>query len=80
MNIKEVTRQIAEEMNEKEINAVVLALVAGFDRVHPEGEMICLALPKFDQVERKRLLESTYRMILEETYDKETGKAIENEF
>ena len=41
-----------------EINEIIQAVIRRYQRVYPDWEVVFLALPKNDPVERKRLLET----------------------
>ena len=63
MEMKDILRLIAEEMGENQINDVILAVGRGFERVHPQMELVCVAIPKNDEKERKEILRCMCRVL-----------------
>ena len=76
METSNIIKVIAEEMDELQLNDIVAAMCKGFERVNPQEELVCMVLPKQGKKERREILSSVFRKVLEEEYDKITGKPI----
>ena len=76
MDINEVLQYTRNEMPYEECNKMISALMAAFDRIHPDKELVWIGLPKFDRTERKDILEYAFRQLMSETFDEETGEPV----
>jgi len=63
METTDILKAIAEEMGEIQINDVIRAVCKGFERIDPQRELVCIAIPKYDKKQRRKILRSVYQML-----------------
>ena len=73
METNEIIKAISEEMEEIQLNEIIVAMCKGFERVNPQGELVCIMIPRQGKKERRKILRDVCRKVLEEAYDKATG-------
>lgn len=76
METSEIIKALSEEMEEMQFQDVIMAMCKGFHRINPQEELVCIVLPKQGKEERRRILNFVCQKVLEEEFDKVTGKPI----
>ena len=76
METSKIIKAISEEMDEMQFNDVIMAMCKGFERINPQKELVCMVLPKQGKEEREKILHFVCQQVMEEEFDKVTGKPI----
>ncbi len=63
MEKEAVVNWIKAEMSGENVSEVLLAVLAGWERLNPGDELVWLSLPRFDETARRELLDRALGMM-----------------